>query len=322
MQNLRTVINVRPSGYFDAFSNKCTKGKKSHLKSDTITYLFAFNGHEKDNEVFGEGNEYDYGDRIYNSRIGRWLTTDAKEKKYPGVTPYAYALNSSIIFRDPDGNDVIVAFTGGPDGGGKRVSLKEAKTTGQVVAHAYEAATAKGVKLDGAVIAPGVNSGSAVDNALAFISDHYTSGEKLIVYGYSYGGDFAVELAGKLKEKGIQVDLLITVDASDGFLGNSTVNSIIPDNVKVNLNIYQTDDSGASSGSQKSSDEPSSDGTSDGTSDSPGSNGGPNVAADPSKTKVVNGNLTSKNITHGNIAGKALRTIDKVVSANLSKPKK
>lgn len=63
-------------------------------------------------------------------------------------------------------------------------------------------------------------------------------------------------------------------------------------------------------------------GTSNGTSDSPGSNGGPNVAADPSKTKVVNGNLTSKNITHGNIAGKALRTIDKVVSANLSKPKK
>lgn len=285
-------------------------------------YRFGFNGQEKDDEVSGEGNEYDYGARIYNSRLGRWLTTDAKEKKYPGVTPYAYALNSSIIFKDPDGNDVIVAFTGGPDGGGKRVSLMDAKTTGQVVAHAYEAATAKGVKLDGAVFAPGVTSGSAVDNALAFISDNYTSGEKLIIYGYSYGGDFAVELAEKLKEKGIQVDLLITVDASDGPLGNSTVNNIIPENVKANLNIYQTDDSGASSGTQKSSDEPSSDGTSNGTSDSPGSNGGPNVAADPSKSKVVNGNLTSKNVTHGNIAGKALRTIDKVISANLSNPKK
>ena len=37
----------------------------------------------------------------------------------------------------------------------------------------------------------------------------------MVIYGYSYGGDFAVELAEALKE-GISIDLLITVDASDG----------------------------------------------------------------------------------------------------------
>ncbi|MCF8427952.1 MAG: hypothetical protein K9H61_05000 [Bacteroidia bacterium] len=42
MQNLRTVINAKPYSHFGAFSNKCTKGKKSHLKFDTGEYLFAF----------------------------------------------------------------------------------------------------------------------------------------------------------------------------------------------------------------------------------------------------------------------------------------
>jgi hypothetical protein len=56
MQNLRTNIHNKPYRHFGAFSNKCTKSKKSHLKSDTITYLFGFNGQERDDEVAGVGN--------------------------------------------------------------------------------------------------------------------------------------------------------------------------------------------------------------------------------------------------------------------------
>jgi len=64
MQNLRTGIYNLTYSHFGAFSNKYTKGKKSHLKSDTITYRFAFNGPEKDDEVAGVGNAYDFGARI------------------------------------------------------------------------------------------------------------------------------------------------------------------------------------------------------------------------------------------------------------------
>jgi RHS repeat-associated protein len=39
-------------------------------------YTYGFQGQEKDDEVSGEGNSYDFGARFYNSRVGRWLSVD------------------------------------------------------------------------------------------------------------------------------------------------------------------------------------------------------------------------------------------------------
>lgn len=103
---------------------------------------------------------------------------------------------------------------------------------------------------------------------------------------------------------------MITVDASDGPLQNSTVNTTVPDNVEFNRNIYQTEDSGASSSSRStgsSSSGSSGSSSNSGSSDSPGSNGGPNKAANPSKTTVKNYNVTGKGVTHGNIDEKNLQ---------------
>ena len=44
-------------------------------------YRFGFNGKENDNEVKGAGNSLDFGARIYDSRLGRWLSCDPSEKK-------------------------------------------------------------------------------------------------------------------------------------------------------------------------------------------------------------------------------------------------
>jgi RHS repeat-associated protein len=44
---------------------------------------YGFNGMEKDDNVKGEGNSYDFGARIYDPRVGRWLSMDAKSKDYP-----------------------------------------------------------------------------------------------------------------------------------------------------------------------------------------------------------------------------------------------
>lgn len=46
-------------------------------------YRYGFNGKENDNEVKGSGNQYDYGFRIYDPRIGRFLSTDPLFKTYP-----------------------------------------------------------------------------------------------------------------------------------------------------------------------------------------------------------------------------------------------
>jgi RHS repeat-associated protein len=56
-----------------------------------------------DNEVSGSGNQYDYGFRIYNPRIGRFLSTDPLFKSYPWNSMYAFAENEPISNIDLDG---------------------------------------------------------------------------------------------------------------------------------------------------------------------------------------------------------------------------
>ncbi len=69
----------------------------------STAYRYGFNGKEKDNEVSGDGNEYDYGMRIYDARLGRFVTIDPLSKEYPGLTTYQFGSNSPIWMIDVDG---------------------------------------------------------------------------------------------------------------------------------------------------------------------------------------------------------------------------
>ncbi len=75
-------------------------------------YRYGFNGKEKDNEIEGEGNIYDYGFRIYSSRLGRFLSVDPLSDKYPWYTPYQFAGNKPIWCVDLDGLEDIPANGG------------------------------------------------------------------------------------------------------------------------------------------------------------------------------------------------------------------
>lgn len=57
----------------------------------------------------GEGNSYDFGARLYNPRIGRWMATDPLAIEYPQLSPYNFSNNSPLVYKDPDGRDIIVA---------------------------------------------------------------------------------------------------------------------------------------------------------------------------------------------------------------------
>ena len=74
-------------------------------------YRFGFNGMEKDNEIKGKGNSYDFGARIYDARLGRWLSLDPLANKYPGWSNYNFCLGNPILFIDPDGKDVKIDET-------------------------------------------------------------------------------------------------------------------------------------------------------------------------------------------------------------------
>ena len=68
-----------------------------------VKYRFGFNGKENDNEVSGEGNQQDYGMRISDPRLGRFLSVDPITKDYPELTPYQFASNTPIQAIDLDG---------------------------------------------------------------------------------------------------------------------------------------------------------------------------------------------------------------------------
>ncbi|MEZ4784911.1 MAG: RHS repeat-associated core domain-containing protein [Candidatus Kapaibacterium sp.] len=78
---------------------------------NTEGYRYGFNGKEMDNEVrenpttgtSGVGNHYDYGFRVYDPRIARFLSVDPLADDYPWYTPYQYAGNKPIKFIDLDG---------------------------------------------------------------------------------------------------------------------------------------------------------------------------------------------------------------------------
>jgi RHS repeat-associated protein len=66
-------------------------------------YRYGFNGKENDNEVKGEANLQDYGMRMYDPRLGRFLSIDPLTKTYPWYSPYQFAGNKPIWATDIDG---------------------------------------------------------------------------------------------------------------------------------------------------------------------------------------------------------------------------
>ena len=71
--------------------------------ANAMNYRYGFNGKEMDNEVSGAGNQYDYGFRIYNPRIAKFLSVDPLASSYPWYTPYQFAGNKPINNIDLDG---------------------------------------------------------------------------------------------------------------------------------------------------------------------------------------------------------------------------
>jgi RHS repeat-associated protein len=77
-------------------------------------YRYGFNGKEKSPEI--SSDDYDFGARIYDGRIGRWLSVDPLLQKYPMHSPYDAMGNNPICNIDPDGKYFV-----GADG--KKVSV-------------------------------------------------------------------------------------------------------------------------------------------------------------------------------------------------------
>ncbi len=66
-------------------------------------YRYGFNGMEGDHEIKGGKNSYDFGARILDPRIGRWLSVDPDQKNYPGWSSYVFVRDNPSLLIDPTG---------------------------------------------------------------------------------------------------------------------------------------------------------------------------------------------------------------------------
>ncbi|MCA6438219.1 MAG: hypothetical protein IM592_17295, partial [Bacteroidetes bacterium] len=257
-------------------------------------YRYGYNGKENDNEVKGTGNSLDFGARVHDPRLGRFLSTDPLSTTYPSISPYCFAANDPIRFIDVDGKgpgDRVIIFTG-------NILIPFIQQRTPTMDQLY-----KGVGKNGADVTM-YNTYRQVTDA-AFIksavnevlqSRKANPNNTIIIFGYSYGGVVAQKVAAELKKQNVEVKLLVTLDAANG-TASDEINRVIPSNVKTNKNYYETN-------------KPNS-GVIEKVLDS---NGAANCAEDCDKTDVQNFDMSKtqqdgKPVDHYNIDDKMINTI-------------
>lgn len=67
-----------------------------HGSVDSDAYRYGFQGQERDDEVKGEGNSYNYTFRMHDPRLGRFFKLAPLAPKYAHNSPYAFSENRVV----------------------------------------------------------------------------------------------------------------------------------------------------------------------------------------------------------------------------------
>ena len=124
MGNVRVMISdkkVNNSSTIISATDYFPFGMETRSYSNGVEVKYGFNGMEKDNNL---GNDYyDFGSRILNAKIAKWLSIDMRFRETPFLTPYSYVNNDPVRFIDPSGDFLLDVH--------QRIAKNALKTTGE-----------------------------------------------------------------------------------------------------------------------------------------------------------------------------------------------
>jgi RHS repeat-associated protein len=177
----------------------------------TNAYRYGFNGKENDNEVKGTGNEQDYGMRIYDPRVGRFLSVDPITKSYPWLTPYQFASNTPIQAIDLDGKEAF--FIHGTASGPKAWTPKLTNfIVKNLTNNIHSDATFSWQDRNGYLNNETDRKNAAFDlvlHIMDFRQKNRITDEEITLIGHSHGGNVAIQAAHYLNDiYGISVNIV------------------------------------------------------------------------------------------------------------------
>lgn len=199
-----------------------------------VAYRYGFNGKEKDQGGEWGLNHYDYGFRIYNPALGRFLSVDPLSKKYAALSPYQFAGNTPIQAIDLDGLEAY--FVHGTASGTERWMGSDGKAvegtrqlfriTNNKTGNASFSWAGKGNGL--------TNTKSDRKKAARKLARHVVNtmngNEDITLIGHSHGGNVAIQASSMLRKyfdsngyKDIKINLITVstpVDNKDGSVEN------------------------------------------------------------------------------------------------------
>ena len=81
-----------------------------HRHGSSNSYRYGFQGQEKDDELKGIGNSYDFGARMLDPRVGRFFSIDPKSNQNHSWSNYNFGLDNPVVFVDSNGEWPGITF--------------------------------------------------------------------------------------------------------------------------------------------------------------------------------------------------------------------
>ena len=182
---------------------------------------YHYNG--KENQEFFDLPYLDYGARLYDPHICRWLAPDPLVEKYPNISPYVFCANNPVNLIDPNGL-IPLASVVAHNAISSRFSVREHPTLGYVRGHFGVDLSTDGIGhnvhalADGQVVVVGwnekINNDGKIDGYGRYIVIRHDDGyESLYAHLLEDGADVKV---GDYVKNGDVIGLSGNTGASSG----------------------------------------------------------------------------------------------------------